>query len=74
LQALSFATRATSARDHLQRLIASGIDPTAARERGQLELRSNTETYLRDGRFDVDRMLFLASLRERRSRSTRERR
>ena len=43
--------------DHLQRLAAIGIDPKVAQQRGQLELRSNTETYLRDGRFDKDRML-----------------
>ncbi len=44
-------------RDHLQRLTAAGIDPAAARQSGQLELRTNTEAYLRDGRFDQDRML-----------------
>jgi hypothetical protein len=38
-------------------LAAAGIDPSAARQRGQFELRTNTETYLRDGRFDQDRML-----------------
>jgi DcmR-like sensory protein len=43
--------------DHLQRLAAVGIDPSAALQSGQLELRTNTETYLRDGRFDQDRML-----------------
>jgi hypothetical protein len=43
--------------DHLQRLAAIGIEPKVAQQRGQLELRSNTETYLRDGRFDKDRML-----------------
>jgi DcmR-like sensory protein len=43
--------------DHLQRLIAAGIDPTAAERRGQFELKTNTEAYLRDGRFDQDRML-----------------
>jgi hypothetical protein len=43
--------------DHLQRLAAIGIDPKVAQQSGQLELRSNTETYLRDGRFDKDRML-----------------
>jgi len=43
--------------EHLQRLAAAGIDPAAAQQRGQLELRTNTETYLRDGRFDQDRML-----------------
>jgi len=43
--------------DHLRRLAAAGIDPTAALQSGQLELRTSTETYLRDGRFDQDRML-----------------
>jgi hypothetical protein len=43
--------------DHLKRLAAVGIDPEAARQSGQFELRTNTETYLRDGRFDQDRML-----------------
>jgi DcmR-like sensory protein len=43
--------------DHLQRLAAAGIDTAGAQQNGQLELRSNTETYLRDGRFDPDRML-----------------
>jgi hypothetical protein len=45
--------------DHLQRLVTIGIDPTAAQQTGQFELRSNTEAYLRDGRFDPDRMLEL---------------
>lgn len=44
-------------RNHLQRLAAAGIDTTAAQRTGQLELRTNTEAYLRDGRFDQDRML-----------------
>jgi len=43
--------------DHLQRLAAAGIDPAAAQQRGQLELRVNTEVYLPDGRFDQDRIL-----------------
>jgi len=43
--------------DHLQRLTAAGIDPTIAQQSGQLELRTNTEVYLPDGRFDQDRML-----------------
>lgn len=55
--------------DHLQRLAATGIDPAAAQQSGQLELRTSTEAYLRDGRFDQDRMLEtferLASDRER---------
>jgi hypothetical protein len=44
-------------RHHLQRLAALGIDTAAAKESGQLEVRTNTEAYLRDGRFDQDRML-----------------
>ena len=44
-------------RDHLQRLAAVGIDPTAAQQSGQLELRTDAETYLRGGQFDQDRML-----------------
>lgn len=43
--------------EHLQRLTAAGIDATSAQQSGQLELRTNTETYLHDGRFDQDRML-----------------
>ena len=43
--------------DHLERLATVGIDITAAEESGQLELRTNVETYLRDGRFDPGRML-----------------
>jgi len=43
--------------DHLQRLAAVGIDPAAREQSGQLEVRINTEAYLRDGRFDQDRML-----------------
>jgi len=43
--------------DHMQRLTAAGIDPKAAAQSGQLELRTNTEAYLRDGHFDQDRML-----------------
>jgi hypothetical protein len=45
--------------DHLGRLTAAGIDPTMTQQRGQLEVRTTTETYLRDGRFDPDRMLAL---------------
>ena len=44
-------------RDHLQRLTAAGIDAKAVQQSGQLELRTNTEVYLPDGRFDQDRML-----------------
>ena len=43
--------------DHLRRLTAAGIDPSVALRNGQLELRTNTEVYLPDGRFDQDRML-----------------
>ncbi|HVM92333.1 MAG TPA: MEDS domain-containing protein [Terriglobales bacterium] len=43
--------------DHLQRLSDAGIDPLAALEKGQLDLRVNTEVYLPDGRFDQDRMI-----------------
>jgi hypothetical protein len=44
-------------REHRQRLEKAGIDLPAAEQRGQFELRSNTEIYLRDGRFDQERML-----------------
>ncbi len=43
--------------DHLHRLASVGIDTTVAEESGQLELRTNVEAYLQDGRFDPDRML-----------------
>jgi len=43
--------------DHLQRLATAGIDTVAAQQRGQFELKINTDAYLRDGRFDQDRML-----------------
>jgi hypothetical protein len=43
--------------DHLQRLASIGIDALAALQTGKLDLRTNTEIYLRDGRFDQDRML-----------------
>ena len=43
--------------EHLQRLAAAGIDTAVAEQQGQFELRRNTETYLRDGGFDQDRML-----------------
>jgi hypothetical protein len=42
---------------HLRRLTAAGIDTIAAEQNGQFELRTNRETYLRDGRFDQNRML-----------------
>jgi hypothetical protein len=44
-------------RHHLQRFAAAGFDPTAAQQSGKFQLRTNTETYLRDGRFDQDRIL-----------------
>jgi MEDS: MEthanogen/methylotroph, DcmR Sensory domain len=44
-------------RDHLRRLQSLGIDPIAKQRSGQLEVRTNTEIYLREGRFDPDRML-----------------
>jgi len=43
--------------DHLHRLENVGIDTTAAQKSGQLEVQNNSEAYLRDGRFDQDRML-----------------
>jgi len=42
---------------HLRRLQAAGIDLNGAKERGQFELQTNTDIYLRDGRFDPERML-----------------
>jgi hypothetical protein len=43
--------------EHLHRLAASGIDSTTALQTGQLDVRINTEAYLRNGKFDPDRML-----------------
>jgi hypothetical protein len=43
--------------DHLRRLAEVGIDAATAQQRGQLELRINTDVYLPDGRFDPDRMI-----------------
>jgi hypothetical protein len=43
--------------EHLQRLDEAGIDSTAPQQSGQLQIRINTEVYLRDGQFDQDRML-----------------
>jgi hypothetical protein len=43
--------------DHLRRLAAVGIDTAGAYQSGQFDLRTNTDAYLRDGRFDQDRML-----------------
>ena len=43
--------------EHLRRLAAAGIDAAAAEQSGQLEIKINSEAYLRDGKFDQDRML-----------------
>jgi MEDS: MEthanogen/methylotroph, DcmR Sensory domain len=43
--------------DHLQRLTAAGIDTGGAEQSGQLEIRTDTEIYLPEGRFDADRMI-----------------
>jgi hypothetical protein len=45
--------------EHLRRLASAGIDVAAAEQRGQLELRSWADAYLRDGHFDQDKMLAL---------------
>ena len=42
---------------HRHRLVEAGIDVRGAEERGELEVLSSTDVYLRDGRFDQDRML-----------------
>jgi hypothetical protein len=42
---------------HLRQLTSAGIDPAAASQAGQFDLRINTEAYLREGPFDPDRML-----------------
>ncbi|HTZ81785.1 MAG TPA: MEDS domain-containing protein [Candidatus Acidoferrales bacterium] len=43
--------------DHIRRLVAAGIEATAAQQNGQLDLRINSDVYLPDGRFDPDRMI-----------------
>jgi hypothetical protein len=43
--------------DHLEQLRSAGIDVTAAQKRGQLEVATSQETYLRGGRFNKDAML-----------------
>lgn len=43
--------------EHLHRLASAGIDPANAQQTGQLDVRINTEAYLRGGKFDQDRML-----------------
>jgi hypothetical protein len=42
---------------HVGQLAAVGIDAVETQRSGQLELRSNIDAYLHDGRFDQDRML-----------------
>jgi len=42
---------------HRQRLASAGIDVAGAEHGGRFELRSWADAYLRDGRFDQDRML-----------------
>ncbi len=43
--------------EHVHRLASAGIDSAVAERIGQLEIKINTEAYLRDGKFDQDRML-----------------
>jgi hypothetical protein len=43
--------------EHQRRLASAGIDSSAAEQAGQLEIKINTEAYLRDGEFDQDHML-----------------
>ena len=43
--------------DHLNRLIAAGIDTAAAQQKGQFEIKTNTEAYLQHGHFDKEQML-----------------
>lgn len=45
--------------DHVRRLEAAGIDVRESEAKGQLELRTWEEAYLREGRFDQDAMLSL---------------
>lgn len=45
--------------EHLRRLSAAGIDVAEGERTGQLEVRRWEDAYLRDGRFDQDRMLAL---------------
>jgi hypothetical protein len=45
--------------EHRQRLESAGIDVPAAEQSGQFDLRNWNDVYLRDGRFDQDRMLAL---------------
>lgn len=43
--------------EHLARLAAAGLDSEALQQSGQLDIQNSTDAYLRDGRFDQDRML-----------------
>jgi hypothetical protein len=43
--------------EHLQRLAGAGIDTATVQQSGQLEVHNNTDAYLRDGKFDQERML-----------------
>src|SRR5713101_5127017 len=43
--------------EHIQQLSSAGIDTAGAQETGQFELRANTDTCLRDRRFDHDGVL-----------------
>src|SRR5688572_3175675 len=45
--------------DYIQRLVAGGIDAPVLLERGQFQLKTWYEAYLREGRFDQDAMLAL---------------
>ena len=45
--------------EHFQRLASAGIDVAAARDSGQLELRTWVDTHLRDGEFNQDKTLAL---------------
>jgi hypothetical protein len=45
--------------NHRRRLASAGIDVPTAEQSGQFELRNWADAYLRDGRFDQDRMLAL---------------
>lgn len=45
--------------DHEGRLSKAGIDTKTAESRGQLEVKVWNEAYLRDGKFDQDRMISL---------------
>jgi len=43
--------------EHLRRLVSEGVDTSATLKSGQLELKNDTDTYLRDGLFDKERMI-----------------